>query len=81
MTNKDKLYQDFQKANEQRKRENFNYFFDHLEEGYVKDLDDAYASGDTEMYEKLKSNIKSNPLFPAKVFRNSEGKHKVSFIF
>lgn len=79
ITNKDKLYQAFQEANEQRKRENFNYFFDHLEEGYVKDLDDAYASGDMESYEKLKSNIKSG-MFPAKVFRNSEGKHKISFI-
>ena len=79
MTDKDKLYQAFQKANEQRKRENFNYFFDCLEEGLVKDLDDAYASGDIESYEKLKSNIKLGPP-AAKVFRNSEGKHKISFI-
>lgn len=71
------LYQAFQMANEERKRRNFDAFMTGFEGGLIKDLDEAYASNDTEKYEKLKRNIKAKGI---RIFRNSEGKHKIKFI-
>lgn len=76
MMNNDReiLYQAFQMANEERKRRNFDAFMTGFEGGLIKDLDEAYASNDTE---KLKRNIKEKGI---RIFRNSEGKHKIKFI-
>ena len=71
------LYQAFQMANEERKRRNFDAFMTGLEGGLIEDLDKAYASNDTEQYEKLKRNLKAKGI---RIFRNSEGKHKIKFI-
>lgn len=71
------LYQAFQQVNEQRKRKNFDAFMTGFEGGLVMELDKAYTSGDKEKYEQLLSNIKSRGI---RVFRNSNGKHKVKFI-
>ena len=49
-----------------------------LEIGLIDDLNKAYASGDMEKYDRLKKSIKEKT--GAKIFRNSEGKHKISFI-
>ena len=78
MNDRDMLYQLFQMADEQRKRNNFNAFMDGFEGGLVNDLDKAYASGDIEKYEKLKRNIKERT--GARIFRNSKGEHKISFM-
>ena len=79
MTNdREILYQAFQMANEERKRQNFEYFMDGFEGGLIKNLNEAYAAGDTERYERLKKNIKEKT--GAKIFRNSEGKHKIQFV-
>ncbi len=77
MNDKDALYQVFQKAVEERKRRNFNTFMDELEGGLIIDLDNAYASGDIEKYNRLLNNIKKQGI---RVFRNSEGKHKLKFM-
>ena len=77
MNDKDALYQVFQKAVEERKRRNFNAFMDGFEGGLIIDLDNAYASGDIEKYNKLLNNIKEQGI---RVFRNSEGKHKLKFM-
>ena len=71
------LYQAFQMANEEHKRRNFDAFMTGLERGLIEDLDKAYASNDTEKYEMLKRNIKAKGI---RIFRNSEGKHKIKFI-
>lgn len=76
MDERDMLYHAFQQANEERKRNNFNAFMDGLEGGLVKDLDSSYASGDMQKYNKLVANLKNKGM---RIFRNSEGKHKVKF--
>lgn len=79
MTNNDAdmLYSMFNQANEERKHRNFNAFMTGLENGLIEDLDEAYASGDIERYDKLLANIKSKGI---KVLRNSKGMHKIKFI-
>lgn len=77
MNERDMLYEIFQRANEDRKKRNFNAFMDGFEGGLIKDLDNAYASGDNEKYQTLVNNIKTQGM---RVFRNSEGKHKVRFV-
>lgn len=77
MNERDMLYEAFQRVNEDRKKRNFNAFMDGLEGGLTKDLDSAYASGDNERYQTLVNNIKKQGM---RVFRNSEGKHKIKFI-
>lgn len=71
-----KMYESFNQANEERKRENFNAFMFGLEKGLVKDLDEIYASGDMDKYTHLSNNIKSKGI---RIFRNSAGKHKIKF--
>ena len=61
---------------------NFNVFMNSLVEGLTKDLDDSYAgiiqrSGRTFNYETLLNNVKSQGF---KVFRNSQGKHKLKLV-
>lgn len=77
MNDKYALYQVLQKAVEERKRRNFNAFMDGFEGGLIIDLDNAYASGDIEKYNRLLNNIKEQGI---RVFRNSEGKHKLKFM-
>lgn len=77
MNNRDLLYQFIQEANEQRKRRNFDAFMDGLESGLIKDLNEAYASGDMERYKRLVHNIKETTGF--KVLRNSKGEHKLQY--
>ena len=67
------LYNTFNQVNEQRKRNNFNYFMYGLITGFEHDLDKEYIE-DREQYEKSLKNIKANGF---RVFRNSQGKHKV----
>lgn len=73
----DDLFSVFQQADEQRKRRNFDAFMKGFNGGLVYDLDNAYASGDMEKYNRLVTNIKNNGI---KIFRNSEGKHKLKYI-
>ena len=50
---------------------------DGLEGGLVNDLNNRWAAGDNEGYQRLLSNIKGKGI---RVFRNSEGKHRLKFI-
>jgi len=79
MTNndRDKLYLMFNQVEEERKRRNFNAFMNGFETGLINDLNKAYVSGDIEKYNKMVNNIKSKGI---KIFRNSEGIHKLKFI-
>lgn len=72
------LYQILKMADEANKRRNFDAFMDGFEGGLIMDLDKAYASGDVKRYETLIKNIKEKT--GARIFRNSEGKHKIKFI-
>lgn len=76
MNERDILYQSLLNAQEQRKRENFNYFMDKLEGTLISDLDKIYASGNQEQYRTLVHNIKEKLGY--KVYRNGEGKHKLN---
>ncbi len=77
MNGRDKLYQMFNQAEEDRKRKNFDAFMDGLETGLVNDLDKKYWEGNQEEYFRILNNIKSQGI---RVFRNSKGQHKISFI-
>lgn len=77
MNNLDDMYQAFQEANAQRKRENFHYFMTHLESGLLEDLNKKYSSGNMEDYKKFVDNLKANGIM---VFRNAAGNHKVKFL-
>ena len=72
----DSLYDAFQYANEQRKRNNFNTFIEILDARLTKDLDNYYVT-DRKQYEIVLANIKEQGI---RVFRNSEGKHKLKFM-
>ena len=67
------LYDILMGANEQRKRENFNYFMNGLNAGLVKDLNKAFQ-GDRAEYEALLARIKAQGF---RVFRDSKGRHKI----
>jgi len=73
----DTLYQIFQQTNEDRKRRNFNYFMNELEKDLISDLDKKYLSGDMTKYDSLVKNLKDRG---CRIFRNSDGKHKIRFI-
>lgn len=77
MSDRDILFQAFQEVQKEREKRNFNAFMDGLEGGLVNDLNKRWASGDNEGYQRLLSNIKGKGI---RVFRNSEGKHKLKFI-
>jgi len=78
MDENDMLYQQFQKAQENRSKQKFNYFINSLKNVIVTDLDKYYIQ-DKEKYQTYLSNVKN--VFGYKVFRNSEGKHKVIITF
>ena len=73
----DGLYDAFQKIEEERQRKNFDIFMNSLTDGLVEELDAKYAGEKTEgcSYDQLVENIKKRGF---RVFRNSEGKHKVA---
>lgn len=77
MSDRDILFQAFQEVQKDREKRNFNAFMDVLEGGLVNDLNKRWAAGDNEGYQRLLSNIKAKGI---RVFRNSEGKHKLKFI-
>ena len=77
MSDRDILFQAFQEVKKDREKRNFNAFMDGLEGGLVSDLNKSWASGDNDGYQRLVSNIKAKGI---RVFRNSEGKHKLKFI-
>lgn len=74
---KDALWDAFNQELGLHNRENFDLFFDTLDSGLVKDLDERYATGETEKYERLLNNIKEKGV---RVFRDGKGKHKLKFI-
>lgn len=76
MSKYDNFYKYMNKVAEDQKRTNFNAFMTGLDAGLVKDLNDAYASGDIVKYNQLVNNIKSKGI---RVFRNDEGRHKLRF--
>lgn len=77
MSDRDILFQAFQEVQKDREKRNFNAFMDGLEGGLVNDLNKCWAAGDNDGYQRLLSNIKEKGI---RVFRNSEGKHKLKFI-
>ena len=77
MSDRDILFQAYKEIQNNREKRNFNAFMDGLEGGLINDLNKAWASGDNEKYQRLVSNIKARGI---RVFRNSEGKHKLKFI-
>lgn len=77
MSDRDILFQAFQEVQKDREKRNFNAFMDELEGGLVNDLNKCWAAGDNDGYQRLLSNIKEKGI---RVFRNSEGKHKLKFI-
>ena len=74
MTNYNKLLKSFEKANKAAKEQKLLTFITSMESKMRFDLDRLYAENDTEAYTKTVSNIKSRGI---KVYRNSEGKHRV----
>mgnify|MGYP003303824918 CR=1 FL=1 len=77
MSDRDILFQAFQEFQKDREKRNFNALMDGLEGGLVNDLNKRWAAGDNDGYQRLLSNIKGKDI---RVFRNSEGKHKLKFI-
>lgn len=76
MDGKDKLFDLFQKAEQQRVKRNFDAFIAGFECGVIEDLDKKYESNDVDGYERMVSNLKSRGI---KVLRNSNGKHKLKY--
>ena len=76
MNNYGDLYQFFLKADEERKRTNFNAFMNGFESGLVEDLNKAYKESPAK-YEKLLKNVKSKGI---RIFRDNNGRHKLQFI-
>ena len=72
----DNLYDVLRSASEQRKRDNFDAFMTKLNHGLADDLDKAWASDDSDKYNTLVLNIKAQGV---RVFRNSDGKHKLKY--
>ncbi len=73
MTDRNKLYEAFQTAEEARKRKNFDAFLDGFESKIVEDLD-RYFVEDKNKYTVMVNNIKARGI---RIFRNSQGKHKI----
>lgn len=74
MSGYDNLYNKLNQAQEARKRNNFNAIMNSLEINLIKDLNEAYASNNPEKYKNLTDNMKAKGV---RIFRNSDGKHKV----
>ena len=73
----DALYNLYKKENDEQKKRNFEVFMNTVNDGLTDDLNNAWSSGDSSRYDKLLSNVKSQGI---RVFRNSDGKHKLQFI-
>ena len=69
----DAILQEIFRGGKQSEQDKLKYFFDGLENGIVEDLNRLYQK-DQGRYEFYLSNVKSEGY---KVFRNSQGKHKV----
>ena len=76
MTDRDKLYEAVQAAEEASRRENFNAFFDSFESGITKDLD-RYFVEDQSKYTDMVNRLKAQDI---RIFRNSQGKHKIKYV-
>lgn len=76
MADHNKLYEAFQTAKEAHRRENFNAFFDSFESGIVKDLD-RYFVEDQSKYTDIMNRLKAKGI---RIFRNSQGKHKINYV-
>ena len=72
----DYLFNDFKSAQDEAEKEKFNYFMIGIVSGIESDLNKAYAQGEIRglTYSDYLATIKSKGF---KVFRNSEGKHRV----
>ena len=75
MGNYDDIYDIFQQANEERKKDNFNAFMSKLDSGLVEDLN-KYFKTDKDQYAVLVRNLKAQGI---KVLRNDKGEHKLKF--
>lgn len=73
----DNLYDQYQNMKESQKQQNFDAIMSALDKQLTTRLDETFSVGAQEEYDKMLSNIKARGI---KVFRNSEGKHKLKFI-
>ena len=76
MNDYEQLYNVFQQAYSERKRQNFNAFMSAFESSLTEDLNKAWLK-DKEEYEKILNNIKKQGI---RVFRNKKGEHKLQFM-
>lgn len=76
MTDRNKLYEAFQTAKEAHRRENFDAFFDSFEGGITKDLDRYFVEDQTQ-YTDMVNRLKARGI---RIFRNSQGKHKIKYV-
>ena len=74
MTNYNKLLKSFEKANKAANEQKIVTFISSIESKLKFDLDRLYAENDMEAYNKTVNNVK---VYGIKVYRNSEGKHKL----
>lgn len=74
MTNYNKLLKSFEKAKKAANDQKLVTFISSMESKMRYDLDMLYAQNDIEAYNKTVNNVKSQGI---KVYRNSEGKHKL----
>lgn len=73
----DNLYDQYQNMKESQKQQNFDAIMSALDKQLTTRLDETFSAGAQEEYDKMLSNIKARGI---KVFRNSEGKHKLKFM-
>ena len=73
MTDIEKLYDKVMQTKEKRQRNNIEYFITEFEKQMTGDLDKFYQT-DLEQYNISLANVKKQGI---RVFRNSEGKHKL----
>ena len=74
MTDYSKLVKSFEKATKAANEQKIVTFISSMESKMRFDLDKLYAQNDMEAYNKTINNVKSQGI---KVYRNSEGKHKL----
>lgn len=73
----DNLYDQYQNMKESQKQQNFDAIMSAFDKQLTARLDETFSAGAQEEYDKMLSNIKARGI---RVFRNSEGKHKLKFI-
>ena len=74
MTDYSKLIRSFEEASKSANEQKLVTFISSIESKLKYDLDRLYAQSDMEAYDKTVNNVKSRGI---KVYRNSEGKHKL----